>query len=81
MSRPDLYPKPDDISGWMDKTIEECGELLKAIGKYKRFGAVATDDKTGLVYHNGVDVVSECFDVALSINAMVKAMKETPGHS
>jgi NTP pyrophosphatase (non-canonical NTP hydrolase) len=61
-SRPDLYPT--DFDGWLAKLEEECGEVIKAIGKFHRFGPVATDPKTGVVYDNIADIIREAGDVA-----------------
>ena len=55
-----------------DQLIEECSELIKALCKYKRFGAVAVDPNTKLVYDNRQDVLNEIEDVKqATMNLMI----------
>lgn len=48
--RIDLLPKTR--KGKLARIVEECGEVIKAYGKLKRFGAYATDPKTQIKYNN-----------------------------
>lgn len=62
-SRPDLYPT--DFDGWLAKVEEECGELIMAIGKYRRFGPTAIDPKTNVSYID--DILVEGSDVCHAV--------------
>lgn len=64
--RKDLLPTTFD--GKVDRIIEECGEVLKAIGKLKRFGLKAIDPKTGKKYNNLKDLKKELDDLEDAIN-------------
>ena len=62
--RPDLLPKTFD--GKMAKVMEECGEVLQAMGKVQRHGLVAFDHGSSETpispprcYHNGADLLRE----------------------
>lgn len=59
--RPDLLPVTfrDKIS----HVVEECGEVLQAIGKLDRFGERATDHKTGIQYDNVAALKNELRDL------------------
>lgn len=59
--RADLLPKTWE--GRLARLEEECGELIKAIGKMHRFGRVATDPKTKIKYDNVCDIMDEAKDV------------------
>jgi regulator of replication initiation timing len=75
-SRPDLYPT--DSMGWLAKLEEECGELIKAIGKFRRFGAAPTDPKTGIHYDNVADIFKEGGDVCQALFQLQKTWQD--GH-
>ena len=47
--------------------IEECGEVLQAIGTLQRFGEHPTDHKTGATYDNIVDLFAELNDLERAI--------------
>jgi hypothetical protein len=55
--RVDLFPKTTE--GKLAHVEEECGEVIKALGKLHRFGETATDPKTGITYDNVVDLHEE----------------------
>lgn len=60
---------PIDKEGRIARIIEEMGEALKAYGKMKRFGEIATDPITNITYHNLLDFNNE-------INDLLHAIKE-----
>lgn len=39
MTNSAYLPDPDDLNGCLDHLAEECAETIKAIMKFKRFGA------------------------------------------
>lgn len=65
--RPDLLPTTFD--GKIGRIIEECGEVLQAIGKMQRFGLTAKDPKTGIEYDNLKDLNLELDDLRAAITA------------
>ena len=52
MKRPEL--KPQFFEGKIDKLVEECGEVLQAIGKYRRHGAFVTDPSDSTKHYNNI---------------------------
>lgn len=66
--REDLLPTT--LEGKIGYTVEECGEVLKAIGKYQRFGPTAIDHKTGIFYNNVVDLLTEMDDLERAITLL-----------
>jgi NTP pyrophosphatase (non-canonical NTP hydrolase) len=67
---------PTDLSGALARLTEECGEVLKVVGKIGRFGLNATDKKTGLTYSNGVDLEMELIDLKHAIADVERRLKE-----
>lgn len=65
MKRADLLP--DTYEGKLANVVEECGEFLMAYGKYMRFGALATDPKTGRTYDNKADMHEEMKDIMAAL--------------
>lgn len=63
--REDLLPSTFDTK--LARIEEEAGEVIKAIGKYHRFGATATDPKTNITYDNIKDIYSELSDLKHAI--------------
>jgi len=47
----------------LDRVQEEASELIKAISKYRRFGARPTDPATGIEYDNLSDIKTEMTDL------------------
>jgi NTP pyrophosphatase (non-canonical NTP hydrolase) len=64
--RPDLLPRTWDTR--LARVEEECGEVIKAIGKLHRFGRLATDPKTKLKYDNVADIMAEMYDLKDAID-------------
>src|SRR5712671_5052010 len=64
--RPDLLPIT--FRDCLSHVVEECGEVLKAIGKLDRFGEKATDPKTGIKYDNIADLLTEINDLENAMN-------------
>ena len=67
--RADLLPKTPE--GRIDHVVEECGEVLKAIGKLRRFGARATDQQTGITYDNIGKLGLELLDLRRAIDMVL----------
>jgi hypothetical protein len=67
--REDLLPITWD--GKLSRLEEEIGEVIKAIGKLRRFGEYATDPKTGIPYQNKQDLFLEIIDLQSAINELV----------
>ena len=72
--REDLLPANND--GKIGRLVEECGEVLQAVGKLVRFGARPIDQKTGVQYDNIADLRRELRDLRHAIDAVEK-MTET----
>jgi NTP pyrophosphatase (non-canonical NTP hydrolase) len=71
--RPDLLPTT--FNDCVAHVIEECGEVLQAIGKFDRFGAVATDAMTGVRYDNVADLLTEMDDLESAIGVLRKKLR------
>lgn len=78
--RDDLIPT--DAGGKIHHLSEECAELIsalsdviKAVSKYKRFGAKATDPKTGIEYDNVKDICSALTQVSDEFNDYANAVR------
>lgn len=67
--REDLLP--NDWDGKLSRLEEEMGEVLKAIGKLRRFGEYATDPLTGISYQNKQDLFLEIFDLQSALNELI----------
>ena len=65
MKRVDLLPT--DFDGAVARLVEDCGEILQAVGKMQRFGITACDPKTGKLYDNLEDLKGEMLDVEHAI--------------
>ena len=59
--RADLLPTTIEGKFW--RLAEEASEVVKAMSKFQRHGATATDPKTGVTYDNRADVLSEVADL------------------
>lgn len=70
--RKDLLPTT--WRGKYGRLIEECGEVLQAVGKLERFGTHATDPKTGKDYNNLAQLY-------LEINHLQHAIRQFKKHS
>ena len=68
--RADLLPTTWE--GRLARVEEECGEVIKAIGKMHRFGRVATDPKTKKKYDNVADIMDEVSDLSDAVNRFLK---------
>ena len=66
--RQDLLPKT--VEGKLARIVEECGEVLQAIGKIQRFGYTATDPLTNKRYDNWLDLQTELFQLSHAINQL-----------
>lgn len=81
MKRKDLLPT--DLNGWLAKVTEECGEVLQAIGKLQRFGAIAFDyGPPGKPihpprrYNNAEDLRQEMDDLYQSMSRLDKFLQQ-----
>lgn len=72
--REDLLPKTNEEK--IAYLIEECGEVLKAIGKYQRFGPTAVDPVTGIEYNNVSDLLIEMQDLERAIGFVRAELEE-----
>lgn len=68
--RVDLLPK--DRAGKLEHIVEECSEVIKAICKLKKFGAIARDPVTGIEYNNTNDLLGEFHDLQHAIQAFLE---------
>jgi hypothetical protein len=50
---------PTTLEGKISRVVEECGEVLQAIGKIQRFGYRPIDPKTGIQYDNWAELTNE----------------------
>ena len=66
--REDLLPETFDKK--LAHLVEECGEVLKAIGKIQRFGESATDPVTHIFYNNLLDLKLELQDLKHAIECL-----------
>lgn len=72
--RQDLLPTT--LDGKISKVLEECGEVIHAVGKYQRHGEVATDPKTQIKYYNLVDLYEELLDLRSSIEVLLNTLDD-----
>lgn len=63
--REDLLPT--SFEGRLSRLVEECGEVLQAVGKIQRFGREAQDPVTKIKYDNVADLRQELVDLKDSI--------------
>jgi hypothetical protein len=61
MMRQDLLPVT--FEGKLDRIIEECSEVIKAICKLRKHGEHARDPITNIEYDNIADMLNEMDDV------------------
>ena len=76
MKRPELIQKT--YKGAISLLIEECGEVLQAIGKLQRFGERAKDPLTGIEYDNIGDLEEELLDLTKAIDLYYQMALQTP---
>jgi NTP pyrophosphatase (non-canonical NTP hydrolase) len=70
MKRPDLNPHHFD--GKVSKVVEECGEVLHAIGKLQRHGAFATDPANSEIHFDNISPLKgELEDLQNAINRLL----------
>lgn len=69
--RTDLFPATTE--GKLAHLEEECGEVIKAIGKLHRFGEFAKDPKTGFEYDNVKDLHEEILQLRGAIERYLEA--------
>lgn len=67
--RKDLLP--ETFEGRLSKVVEECGEVLQAIGKLQRFGKRAIDKKTRIKYNNVKDAVKESRQLIMALDDFI----------
>lgn len=66
MKRPELIQH--NFDGIIALLIEECGEVIQAIGKLNRFGKHAKDPRTGIEYDNVKNLEEELEDLETAIS-------------
>jgi len=70
MKRPEL--RPNHFDGKISKVVEECGEVLQAIGKYQRHGASAHDPSNrDIIYNNITPLKEELLDLKDAIEQLL----------
>lgn len=72
---------PTTLEGKLARTLEECGEVLQAIGKLGRWGMIARDNYTGIEYDNRAALRAELKDLTDAIDWLDSALADVDTYS
>ncbi len=61
-----------DYESMIIRVIQESAEVIHAITKFQQYGPIAIDDKTGIIYNNSTQLLSELDDVEHAMLVLLK---------